>query len=79
MERGQHRSIHGGQLRGALRPQAGSARGAPIGQVGGSQQWLFDNHSAFYETDAVAVSFLHTLLYEPDGAVLPCHPVTSLR
>ena len=42
----------------------------PSVQVGGYQQWLLDNHSVFYETDAVAltaVSFLHNLNYEPDG------------
>jgi hypothetical protein len=42
----------------------------PSVQVGGYQQWLLDNHSVFYETDAVAltaVSFLHSLNYEPDG------------
>jgi hypothetical protein len=42
----------------------------PSVQVGGYQQWLLDNHSAFYETDAVAltaVSFLHNLHYEPHG------------
>jgi hypothetical protein len=42
----------------------------PSVQVGGYQQWLLDNHSVFYEADAVAltaVSFLHNLSYEPDG------------
>jgi hypothetical protein len=42
----------------------------PSVQVGGYQQWLLDNHSVLYETDAVAltaVSFLHNLNYEPDG------------
>ena len=28
----------------------------PSVQVGGYQQWLLDNHSVFYETDAVAPS-----------------------
>jgi hypothetical protein len=42
----------------------------PSVQVGGYQQWLLDNHSVFYETDAVAltaVSFLHNLQYDPAG------------
>jgi DUF2075 family protein len=42
----------------------------PSVQVGGYQQWLLDNHSVFYETDAVAltaVSFLHNLSFDPDG------------
>ena len=40
----------------------------PSVQVGGYQQWLLDNHSVFYEADAVAltaVSFLHNFQYEP--------------
>ena len=39
----------------------------PSVQVGGYQQWLLDNHSVFYETDAVAltaVSFLHNFQYD---------------
>jgi len=42
----------------------------PSVQVGGYQQWLLDNHSVFYETDAVAlaaVSYLHNLQFDPDG------------
>jgi hypothetical protein len=42
----------------------------PSVQVGGYQQWLLDNHSVFYEADAVAltaVSFLHNLSYDADG------------
>ena len=40
----------------------------PSVQVGGYQQWLLDNHSVFYEPDAVAltaVSFLHNFQYDP--------------
>ena len=40
----------------------------PSVQVGGYQQWLLDNHSVFYETDAVAltaVSFLHNFQFDP--------------
>ena len=40
----------------------------PSVQVGGYQQWLLDNHSVFYEADAVAltaVSFLHNFQYDP--------------
>ena len=39
----------------------------PSVQVGGYQQWLLDNHSVFYEADAVAltaVSFLHNFQYD---------------
>jgi hypothetical protein len=39
----------------------------PSVQVGGYQQWLLDNHSVFYETDAVtlaAVSYLHNLQFD---------------
>ncbi len=35
-----------------------------------TQQWLLDNHSVFYETDAVAlaaVSYLHNHPYDPAG------------
>jgi DUF2075 family protein/DNA replication protein DnaC len=42
----------------------------PSVQVGGYQQWLLDNHSVFYETDAVAltaVSYLHNLQFDADG------------
>jgi hypothetical protein len=44
----------------------------PSVQVGGYQQWLLDNHSVFYEADAVAltaVSFLHNLSYDAAGGV----------
>jgi DUF2075 family protein len=40
----------------------------PSVQVGGYQQWLLDNHSVFYEADAVAltaVSFLHNFQFDP--------------
>ena len=70
MERRQHRSIHGGQLRGALVGKQVRRVLHPSVQVGGYQQWLLDNHSVFYETDAVAltaVSFLHNLQYDPAG------------
>ncbi len=53
-------SIVGKQVRRVLHPSV---------QVGGYQQWLLDNHSVFYETDAVAltaVSYLHNLHFEPD-------------
>jgi hypothetical protein len=42
----------------------------PSVQVGGYQQWLLDNHSVFYEADAVvltAVSFLHNFQFDPSG------------
>ncbi len=42
----------------------------PSVQVGGYQQWLLDNHSVFYETDAVAltaVSYLHNLQFDAAG------------
>ena len=42
----------------------------PSVQVGGYQQWLLDNHSVFYEADAVAltaVSYLHNLQFDPTG------------
>ena len=58
----------------------------PSVQVGGYQQWLLDNHSVFYEADAVAltaVSFLHNFQYDPANELwadrhteaLQCNPL----
>jgi DUF2075 family protein len=53
----------------------------PSVQVGGYQQWLLDNHSVFYETDAVgltAVSYLHNMQFDPAGELWASRHTDSL-
>jgi hypothetical protein len=54
----------------------------PSVQVGGYQQWLLDNHSVFYETDAIgltAVSYLHNMQFDPAGELWDERHAVSLK